>query len=159
MSLGCSCAATCELPAGTESDGTDCDYGKGGCTLSVLKAAEMNCTSGYNGVPAKANAICGSGTSPTATPRFYLGTSSACNNGGGTVLTASICSTAFTALGLSETSTADGAVCYKNGEGDGRQDGGNGGGAKLVCDKNVVPSSAPTATTFTLNAGTFCAGE
>ena len=69
----CFCAdPTCELPTGTESDGTDCDYGEGGCTLSVLKAANMTCTSGYNGIPAKANAICGAalGTRSPVVPVF-----------------------------------------------------------------------------------------
>ena len=56
-------ANTCELPTGTESGGTDCDYGEGGCSLSVLKAYDMTCTPGYNGSPAKANAVCGSGMS------------------------------------------------------------------------------------------------
>jgi hypothetical protein len=70
---------------------------------------------------------------------YYLGvlgaltTLDACTAGDSTILTATECSAAFFYLGLTETSVADDKLCYKNGDGDGRQDAGNGGGARLIC--------------------------
>jgi len=77
---GCCTANACKLPVGTESAGTACDNGEGGCAISVLQAAtELSCTSGYNGSPAKANAVCGSNG-----VAFTLSTGDFCaGNGGG----------------------------------------------------------------------------
>ena len=50
---------TCTLPIGTESDGAACDNGEDQCTIAVLRgASELSCTTGYNGSPLKANAVC-----------------------------------------------------------------------------------------------------
>jgi len=84
----CCTADACKLPVGTESAGTACDNGEGGCALSVLQAAtELSCTSGYSGSPAKANAVCGSNG-----VAFTLSTGDFCaateNGGGGATPTA-----------------------------------------------------------------------
>ena len=49
----------CNLPAGTLSEGVNCDSVEGGCALSVLvAAATLTCDVGYGGTPSIAGAAC-----------------------------------------------------------------------------------------------------
>jgi hypothetical protein len=65
---------------------------------------------------------------------YYLGTLGATDcDADNAVYLADECTIAFAQLGLVLTNVGDGNLCYKNGAGDGRQDGGNGAGARPVC--------------------------
>ena len=71
--------------------------------------------------------------------------SKTCANGGTPITNREQCDSALKSLGIQianpGTLSPGSNLCYKNGRGEGRNNGGNGGGAWLICKVSVSPTS------------------